>query len=143
MNRRWSSALTGDLHDELTTQLLRSDGQEDVCLATYRPSTGVERRTAILRSAVMPHDNERLVHGNASFTTEYVLRGAQQAAREGSGLVALHSHPISHGWQSMSRADRATEAGYANLVREITGENADLNWPRVADLSWPHLGLVW
>lgn len=119
--RRWSSALTGELHDYLGGHLLRSDGQEDVCLATYRESTGLERRTAILDTPVLPLNGEREVHRTASFTTEYILRGARLAAAEGSGLAVLHSHPGGAGWQSMSRADRSTEAGYANLVRELTG----------------------
>ncbi len=33
----------------------------------------------------------------------------------------LHAHPASHGWQLMSTTDAETEAGYANLTREITG----------------------
>lgn len=121
MTTRWSAALTGDLHDRLAAHLLRVDGQEDVCLATYRPSTGFERQTAVLSEEILPRQGEREVHGTASFTTEYLLRGAQQAAREGFGLVAVHSHPGGRGWQPMSRADRSTEAGYANLIREITG----------------------
>jgi hypothetical protein len=117
---RTSVTLTGDVHAGLSGHLLRPDGQEDVCLALYRPSTGAARRTALVRRAVMPREGERLVHGNASFTTEYVLRASAEAAAEASGVVALHSHPGSHGWQGIDGTDRKTEASYANLVREVT-----------------------
>lgn len=118
---RYSAALTGQLHGVLADHLLRADGQEDVCLATYRPSTGAERWTAVLRSPILPRDGERLVHGNASFTTAYVLRAAAEAVADGCGVVAIHSHPMGRGWQPMSFRDAETEAGYANLVREVTG----------------------
>jgi hypothetical protein len=118
---RRSVAMTGSVHLQLARHLLRQDGQEDVCLATYRPSTGIERWSALLRQPVMPSEGDRLVHGNASFTTGYVLRAAAEAAADGCGVVALHAHPVGQGWQQMSGTDEATEAGYANLAREITG----------------------
>lgn len=119
--QRHSAAMTGAVHSHLADHLLRADHQEDVCLATYRPSTGIERWSSILRQVVMPGEGERLVHGNASFTTPYVLRAAAEAAADRCGVVALHSHPLGGGWQGMSDADIETEVGYANLVREITG----------------------
>lgn len=113
--------MTGPVHALLAGHLLRSDGQEDVCLATYRPSTGIERWSAVLRQPVMPREGDRLVHGNASFTTQYILRAVAEAAADRCGVVALHAHPEGRGWQQMSRTDEATEAAYANLAREITG----------------------
>jgi hypothetical protein len=117
---RYSVALTGQLHELLAEHLLRADRQEDVCLATYRPSTGTERWTAVLCTPILPSDGERLVHGNASFTTAYILRAAAEAVADGCGVAALHSHPMGRGWQPMSVKDAETEAGYANLVRGIT-----------------------
>ena len=113
--------MTGSVHSQLADHLLRPDGQEDVCFATYRPATGIERWSAVLRQPVLPVEGERLVHGNASFTSQYVLRAASEAAADRCGVVALHAHPEGRGWQGMSRTDAATEAGYANLAREITG----------------------
>jgi hypothetical protein len=101
--------------------LLRHDGQEDLCLALYRPSTGPERTTALVREPLSPREGERIVHGNVTVTAEYILRGAEVARDRDCGLVLLHSHPGSAGWQGMSGPDRDTEASYANLVREITG----------------------
>jgi hypothetical protein len=38
--------MTDSTEAALRAHLLRADGQEDICLATYRPSTGATRRTA-------------------------------------------------------------------------------------------------
>ena len=121
MSRRTSVAMTGLTRDALCDLLLRRDGQEDLCLALYRPSTGRRRTTALIRQPLAPDDGDRWVHGNVTVTAEYILRGAETAHAQQCGLVLLHSHPGGRGWQAMSGPDRDTEASYANLVREITG----------------------
>jgi hypothetical protein len=118
---RTSAAMTAETEGVLRAHLLRADGQEDICLATYRPSTGATRRTALLRRVHLPRPGEREVHGNATISGEYVLRVAAAAASDSDGVVLLHSHPDGRGWQAMSVPDRDTESSYANLVREITG----------------------
>jgi len=118
---RASVAMTAATHDALAQHLLREDGQEDICLATYRPSTGTTRRTALVREVVLPEHGERAVHGNASVTGGYVVRAAALAQQDGCGLVLAHSHPGARGWQAMSGPDREAETSYANLAREITG----------------------
>lgn len=136
MTSRTSVALTAEIDAALRAHLLREDGQEDICLATYRPSTGVTRRTALLRAVGLPEPGEREVHGNATITGDYVLRVAALAADVGDGVVLLHSHPRGRGWQAMSSPDRDTESAYANLVREVTGfplvgmtlAGGDLTW---------------
>lgn len=117
-----SVAMTGRLNRELKQHLIRSDGQEDVTLATYRPSTGDTRRTALLRTIQLPQRGEREVHGNASFTGRYVMRVAAAAARDGDGVAIVHSHPGGTGWQRMSGPDADAESSFAYLVREITGQ---------------------
>lgn len=92
-----SVAMTGTTNIALLDHLKRADGQEDVCFATYRTSTGTTRQTALIRNVVLPMPGERDVHGNASFTGDYVLRAAGIAARAGEGLVLLHSHPAGAG----------------------------------------------
>jgi len=119
---RRSAAMTADIDAQLQTHLLRDDGDEDVCLATYRPSTGSDRTSAVLRRVILPRDGERLVHGNASFTGDYLLRGAAEAAADGCGLAMLHSHPGGRGWQSMSGPDHDAEQSYARLAHTITGK---------------------
>lgn len=118
---RTSAAMTAETEGALRAHLLRSDRQEDICLATYRPSTGTTRRTSLLRQVHLPEPGEREVHGNATITGNYVLRVAAAAASAGDGVVLLHSHPGGQGWQAMSGPDEDTESSYANLVREITG----------------------
>ena len=116
-----SVAMTATTENALLGQLVRSDGQEDICLATYRPSTGIARVTALITAVISPEPGDRLVHGNATITAEYMLRGAEIAKSNDSGLVLLHSHPGASTWQFMSASDRDTESSYANLVREVTG----------------------
>src|SRR5439155_825480 len=121
MTARTSVAMTADLERDLREHLLRADGQEDICLATYRPSTGATRRTALVRTVIAARAEDRQVHGNATIMGDYVLRAAAAAQERDEGVVLCHSHPGGWGWQAMSGPDRSTETSYANLVREITG----------------------
>ena len=117
-----SVAMTAATERHLLDLLIRDDGQEDLCLSTYRPSTGATRSSALLRTVVPPENGDRFVHGNATVTAEYILRAAHIAQRDDCGLVLLHSHPGADCWQFMSGPDRDTESSYAYLVREITGQ---------------------
>ena len=116
-----SVAMTAATEKALLSLLVRADGQEDICLATYRPSTGLNRVSALIPKVIPPKPGERWVHGNATISGEYILRGAEIAQQENCGLVLLHSHPEAIEWQSMCGPDRDTESSYANLVREMTG----------------------
>ena len=113
--------MTATTEEALVQRLVRDDRQEDICLATYRPSTGLSRFSALIRAVVPPGAGDRLVHGNATVTAGYILRVAEAAQEDRCGLVLLHSHPGASRWQPMSGPDRDCEASYANLVREITG----------------------
>src|SRR5206468_3753507 len=95
----FSAALTTDTEAALRSHLLRADRQEDLAFALYRPSTGAARRTAIIGAPILPERGDRKVHGNASFTADYFLRAAQEAAVVGAGLAFLHSHPGGRGHQ--------------------------------------------
>lgn len=120
--RRFSVAMTEVTHETLTGHLIRTDGQEDLCLALYAPSTGARRDTALIREICLPLQGEREVHGNATVTGRYVLRVSQQARDLGLGVVILHSHPRGSEWQGLSGLDVDAEASYAHLVEQITGE---------------------
>lgn len=120
MNGTFTVAMTGATDALLSGHLLRADGQEDVCLATYQRSTSATRTNVILGDVILPEPGERTLHGNASFNGSYVLRAATIAAEAGGGIALLHSHPMSRNWQRMSAADADAEAGYALLALEIT-----------------------
>lgn len=132
---RYSVAMTGDLDSTLREHLLREDGQEDVLAATYAWSHGNERATALLRSVVLPRPDERLVHGNASFTSAYVLRAASEARARREGTVLLHSHPNGRGWQGLSRLDYSTESDYERVARGYT-EMPLLGMTLAGDDAW-------
>jgi hypothetical protein len=120
-SRTTSVAMTANLAKTLRDHVDRPDGQEDICLATYRPSTGAIRTTALVTSVIRPMPGEREVHGNASIVGDYVLRAAVIAHGRADGLVLCHSHPGSRGWQLMSGPDFDAEHSFANLARELTG----------------------
>ena len=123
MNSRTTSvAMTAATQQNLLSLLVRDDGQEDLCLATYRPSTGATRSSALIRTVIPPENGDRFIHGNATVTADYILRAAEIAQTDACGLVLLHSHPGADRWQFMSGPDRDTESSYAYLVREITGQ---------------------
>jgi molybdopterin-synthase adenylyltransferase len=117
---RFSTAMSGSVERAFLEHLVRPDGQEDLCFATWRPSTGKHRLTALVIEPVLPRSGERHVHGNASFESAYALRAAKVAAQREGGLVLLHSHPGGGGWQRLGGPDALAEASIANLAREIT-----------------------
>ena len=68
--------MTSATEEALLKQVVRADGQEDLCLATYRPSTGEARVSALVNGVIPPEPGERHVHGNVTVTAEYILRAA-------------------------------------------------------------------
>jgi molybdopterin-synthase adenylyltransferase len=118
---RLSSAMTSDTAERLSDHLLRSDGQEDLCFALYRASTGTSRSSALVAEPILPEADERKVHGNASFTADYFLRALGLAEEAGAGLALAHSHPSGRGWQGMSIDDLKAERGHAAQAWAVTG----------------------
>ncbi|MEJ7786318.1 MAG: ThiF family adenylyltransferase [Solirubrobacteraceae bacterium] len=116
-----SAAIPAESHDRLVAHLRRKDGQEDLCFALYRLSTGGERTTILLGEIVLPKEGERNVHGNVAFTSSYFLRAADLASEADAGLALLHSHPLGRGWQDLSRDDVAAEQGHAAQTLALTG----------------------
>lgn len=116
---RYSAALAQKNHDDLFAHLIRLDGQEDLCFATYIPSSGDERFTGIVSHIILPLENERNVHGNVGFLPEYFERALKIASERKEGLAFLHSHP-SPGWQFMSRDDIVAETRISPAAYSIT-----------------------
>ena len=116
----YSVAIPGAVDEALLAHLIRRDHQEDLCFATWHPSGGATRKSALLHSVILPQPGERHVHGNASFETRYFERAVVEAAKVGAGLAFLHSHPGS-GWQDMSTDDIQAEQGHAAAAKGATG----------------------
>lgn len=123
MTARFSVTFTGDRHDRVSAHLTRADGQEDVCFALWRPSSGTQRLSAVVGDPVLPGGGERSVRGTAWIRGDYALRAARVAAASGAGIALLHSHPGARSWQGAAdgSADAKTERKIANLARELTG----------------------
>lgn len=116
----YSVTLTERIHKQLCNHLIRSDGQEDLSFATYIPSSGEERFTGIISKIILPFKDERSVHGNAEFYSEYLIRSTRIAAERKEGLVFLHSHPFP-GWQGMSYPDEIAEKRISATAFAVTG----------------------
>lgn len=141
----YSSALPPEIHRRLVDHLDRADGQEDLCFALYRPSSGSERTTALIGEPILPRESDRQVHGNASFNPGYFLRALDRAASADAGLAFLHSHPGGLGWQDMSADDIVAERRYAAQTQAVLGlplvgltlATGDEAW---SARCWPRIG---
>lgn len=116
-----SVALTDSTHRQLASHLTREDGQEDLCFGLWRPSTGRDRRTALVHGVILPEPGERQVHGNVSFAPAYFERSLGLALKADAGLAFMHSHPAGRGWQGMSSDDIDAERGHAAPALAATG----------------------
>jgi hypothetical protein len=115
-----SVAFTSDTQRRLCDHLLRELGQEDLCFAVWYPSAGKTRTSALINAVVMPGEGERLLHGNASVTSEYFDRALGEAMNKSGGIAFMHSH-LGPGWQGMSRDDIQTEQAMAGQAKAVTG----------------------
>jgi molybdopterin/thiamine biosynthesis adenylyltransferase len=120
MTHGYSVAMTDEIHAQLYGHLIRTDGQEDLCFATYAPSSGSKRYSGLVNSIILPNDGERIVHGNVAFLPEYFERVLSIAGRRKEGIAFLHSH-IGSGWQGMSPYDEVAELRIAPAVKATTG----------------------
>lgn len=112
--------MSDETHQELFNHLIRTDGQEDLCFATYIPSTGKKRQTGIITKIIFPEENERNIHGNVGFMPNYFERVMQIAHQRKEGIAFLHSHPYP-GWQGMSSDDIIAETRMSPAVFASTG----------------------
>ena len=121
---RFEAVMTTEVSDRAKRHLLQhyshGKNQEDLCFALWRPSTGSNRRAGLVYRTILPQDDERELHGNASFQPGYFTRAIDLALREKCGLAFMHSHPGS-GWQGMSAADVAAERDVLAYPAGATG----------------------
>lgn len=123
-NVTYDAALTSEADRAAAAHLLqhfrRARSQEDLCFALWRPATGATRLTALISEILLPHSNERLLHGNASFSPHYLARAVLTARQRNMGLAFMHSHP-SPGWQDMSSSDISAERDTIAYPAHATG----------------------
>ena len=118
--KAFSVAISEELNVQLLKHLIREDGQEDLCFATYVPSSGSLRTTGVVGQIIFPMEGERNVHGNVGFLSHYFERAMTVAAERKEGLMFIHSHP-GPGWQSMSYDDVVAENRMAPASLTVTG----------------------
>lgn len=115
----FSIVIPHNINETLTQHLIREDGQEDLCFATYHPSSGKNRFSGIMNTPILPLTGEREVHGNVSFNPSFLERSLKISFRLNQGLVFLHSHPFP-GWQGMSNDDIVAEKRICKAAFTIT-----------------------
>ena len=109
----FSTVMPVKVAQNLDAHLKREDGQEDLCFVLWRPSLGRSRASALILDVILPRTDERHIHGNASFESDYFTRCAAIAREQRCGLGLIHSHPGERGWQRLSTDDIAAESGIA------------------------------
>lgn len=99
--------------------LIREDGQEDLCFAFYKLSSGKSRKTGVISEVILPEFEDRNVHGNVSFNSAYYDKVTSYALANNLGICFIHSHPYP-GWQAMSFDDIEAEKMLAPRVKAVT-----------------------
>ncbi|HEX3900134.1 MAG TPA: ThiF family adenylyltransferase [Mycobacteriales bacterium] len=127
-DRELSVAITGPADRLLRDHFDHPGRQEDLTFFLWRPSYGHRRTTLIFVEALLPDDDERILDGNVSFTSEYLTR-CLATVPEGLGLGLVHSH-LGPGWQGMSKDDIAAEQ--VRLAGAVAGRT-----------GLPILGMTW
>jgi len=117
--KSYNVSMIEEINKKLIEHLIRSDEQEDLCFATYFPSSGQNRTGAILSEIILPMEGERNVHGNVGFMPNYFERALQIAEKQKAGLAFIHSHPFP-GWQGMSNDDIVAETRMSPTVKALT-----------------------
>ena len=121
---KFEVALSAEANSASSIHLLQhydqNNLQEDLCFGLWRPSTGKERYTALVYEILLPREDERILHGNASFQPLYLARAIRTARERQAGLAFMHSHPVP-GWQGMSDADVGAERDVLAYPAGATG----------------------
>ena len=122
---KYDVVMTHEASQTATEHLLQhyqqGERQEDLCFALWRPSTGLNRKAAIVYEVILPQQGERNLTGNASFTHGYTSRAIFEARRQNVGLAFMHSHPVP-GWQNLSYVDELAERTVLAPPARATGQ---------------------
>lgn len=117
---KYSITMTESVNRIFFEHLIREDGQEDLCFAFYKLSTGKSRQTGVINEVILPEFDDRNVHGNVSFNSVYFDKVTSYALANNLGICFIHSHPYP-GWQGMSFDDIEAEKMLAPRVKAVTG----------------------
>lgn len=126
--RELAVVMTGDLDTALRRHFVHEGIQEDLTFAIWRPSVGSRRMSFVLDQALLPDEEERILEGNVSFTSDYLSR-VLTSLEPGTGLALIHSH-LGPGWQGMSEDDIVAERD--RLAGAVSGRS-----------GLPLLGMTW
>ena len=120
----YDTVLTQQAHDSASDYLLRhvnaGQMQEDLCFALWHPSTGANRKAAIVFEIMPPVSGDRNLHGSASFEPSYLTRAIRLAMQKRAGLAFMHNH-FTVGWQDMSVPDVVAERDRISPAARATG----------------------
>jgi len=109
---RHEVTLTEKAHSIACNHLLshfnQNKHQEELCFALWYPCNGKSKTTALISEIILPEEGERGLHGNASFSPQFLARSLRIAKKKKAGLAFMHSHPT-QGWQDMSGPDIIAE----------------------------------
>jgi len=117
---KYSITMTENVNKIFFEHLIREDGQEDLCFAFYKLSSGKSRKTGVINEVILPEFGDRNVHGNVSFNSVYFDKVTSYALANNLGICFIHSHPFP-GWQGMSFDDIEAEKMLAPRVKAVTG----------------------
>ncbi len=94
--------------EHLLSHFKQDKHQEELCFAIWNPCIGKSKTTALISEIILPKRSERNLHGNTSFSPEFLARSLRIAIEKKAGLAFMHSHPT-EGWQDMSHTDIIAE----------------------------------
>lgn len=121
---RFDAVLTEAAQAEASAHLLQhvrsGRDQEELCFAFWRPSTGAARTSALIFEILHPLEDERHLHGGASFEPGFLARAIRLACSNNVGLAFMHNH-LSDGWQGMSQVDVVAERDRISPPARATG----------------------
>ena len=87
---KYEVILTEKAHKEACSHLLSyfrdNKSQEELCFALWYPSIGKNKTTALISEIILPQEQERKLHGNASFFPEFLARSLRIAIKKQAGL---------------------------------------------------------
>lgn len=114
------SDVDSQARDLLLTHWNKGLQQEHLCFGLWRQSTGAKRQSSIIYEIIPPKSGETILHGNVSFTADYLTRAIRLACHKKSGLVFMHNH-LTPGWQEMSEPDINAEQERISPPARATG----------------------